>query len=54
MNKMIELLEPDALVKEIGNVFHRILHFIYSVAEVEVIMLANINLSDGFRRMIVE
>ena len=54
MNEMIEHLTTDAPVKEIGNFFRRILHFIDSVAEGEVLMLANINLSDGIWRMIVE
>ena len=54
MNETTEWLAPDAPVKEMGNVFHRIFHFIDSIAEGEVVMLANINLSDGFRRMIVK
>ena len=49
-----ERLSPDAPVKDIGNVFRRILHFIESLAEVEVVMLGKIDLSDGFWRMIVE
>ena len=53
-NEATERLAPDSLLKEICNVFHRILNFIDSVGEGEVIMLAKIDLSDGFWRMIME
>ena len=51
---MTERSEPDAPVKEIGNVLYRLLHFIDSVVEGYVVMLHQIDLSDGLLRIIVE
>jgi hypothetical protein len=41
-------------VKEIGNVFRRLLHFLDCVDPDEIVMLSKIDLSDGFWRMLVE
>jgi hypothetical protein len=49
-----ERLAPEAPVKEIGNVFWRLLHFLNSVDPDEIVMLSKIDLSDGFWRMLVE
>ena len=54
VNEKTERLKQDAPVKEIGNVFRRILHFIDSLAEGDVLILAKIDLLYGFWWMIVE
>ena len=54
MNKTTECLAPDVPVKEIDNVFRRVLKFIDSLAEGEVVMLAKTYLSYGLWSMIVE
>ena len=54
MNKTTACLAPDVPVKEIDNVFRRVLKFRDSIAEGEVVMLAKIYLSYGLWRMIVE
>jgi hypothetical protein len=54
VNETTEHLAPEAPVKEIGNVFRGLLHFIDSVDPDEIMMLSKIDLSDGFWRMLVE
>ena len=44
---------PEIPVRELGNVFLRLLDFLSKVPADEVIMLSKIDLSDGFWRMIV-
>jgi hypothetical protein len=50
VNETTKRLAPEAPVKEIGNVFRRLLHFDLD----EIVMLSKIDLSDGFWRMLVE
>jgi hypothetical protein len=47
-------LAPDGPVKEIGNVFRRVLCLLDDAEADEIVMLSKIDLSDGFWRMIVE
>ena len=54
VNETTECLAPDTAVKEIGNVFRRLLPFIDSVGTEEITMLAKIYLSDGLWRIMVE
>jgi hypothetical protein len=54
VNKTTKHLVPEALVKEIGNVFCRILHFIDLVHPDEIVMLSKIHLPDRFKKMLVE
>ena len=51
---MTERLALYATVKEIGNVFRRLLQFIDSVGTEEIIMLAKIYLSGGSWRLLVD
>ena len=46
VNKTTELLAPEARLKDVGNIFLRILYFTYSVEEGYFEMLAKIDLSD--------
>ena len=54
VNDTTEQLTPDAPVKEIGNVFRRLLHFLDAVDPDEMVMLLIIDLLDSFWRMLVE
>jgi hypothetical protein len=47
-------LATDKPIQEIGNVFRRVMHLLDSAKAGEVVMLSNIDLSDGFWRVIVE
>ena len=49
-----ERLSLDAPIKEIGDVFHRLLQFINSVCTKQIVMLPKIVLSDRLCRMLVE
>jgi hypothetical protein len=46
-------LAPDGPVKEIGNVFRRVLCLLDDAEADEIVMLSKIDLSDGFWQMIV-
>jgi hypothetical protein len=54
VNETTNRLAPDKPVREIGNVFHRVMHLLNSAEAGEVVMLSKIDLSDGFWRLIVE
>jgi hypothetical protein len=54
VNETTVRLAPEGPVKEIGNVFRRVLALLDAAALDEVVMLAKIDLSDGFWRMIVQ
>jgi hypothetical protein len=47
-------LAPQEPVREIGNVFRRVITLLDSVELDEVVMLSKIDLSDGFWRMLVQ
>jgi hypothetical protein len=47
-------LAPSGPVKEIGNVFRRVLCLLDDAEADEIVMLSKIDLSDGFWRMIVK
>jgi hypothetical protein len=47
-------LAPDAPVREIGNVFRRVLSLLNDSEADEVVILSKIDLSDGFWRMLVQ
>jgi hypothetical protein len=47
-------LAPDAPVREIGNVFRRVLSLLNDSEADEVVMLSKVDLSDGFWRMLVQ
>ena len=54
VNETTVKLAPQEPVREIGNVLRRVLTLLDSAALDEVVMLAKIDLSDGFWRMLVE
>ena len=54
VNETTKRMAPDALVKEISNVFHRLLKFICSVCTDYICMLSKIELLGGFWRILVE
>jgi hypothetical protein len=51
-NTIKQLVAPEAPVKEIGNVFRRLLHFIDSVYPDEIVIISKIDLSDGVKELI--
>jgi hypothetical protein len=53
-NTTITRIAPDALVREIGNVFRRVLSLLNGLEADEVVMLSKIDLSDRFWRMLVQ
>ena len=53
-NETKDSLSPDMAVKEIGNDFQRLLHFIESVGTEEIFMLSKIDLFEGLWRILVE
>jgi hypothetical protein len=53
VNETTKPLAPEAPVKEIGNVFRRVLTLMNEAEANEVVMLSKIDLSDGFWRMLV-
>ena len=54
VNSTTERLAPDQPVKEIGNVFRRVLCLMNDAEADEVVMLSKIDLLDGFWRMLVD
>jgi hypothetical protein len=54
VNNTTTRLAPDAPVREIGNVFRRVLSLLNGSEANEVVMLSKIDLSDGFWRMLVQ
>jgi hypothetical protein len=54
VNETTAKLAPTGPVKEIGNVFRRLLSLMDSAENDEVVMLSKIDLSDGFWRMLVD
>ena len=54
VNKTTIKLAPQEPVREIGNVFRRVVTLMDSAALDEVVMMSKIDLSDGFWRMLVQ
>jgi hypothetical protein len=54
VNETTAKLAPEGPVREIGQVFRRLLTLINEAEAGEVVMLAKIDLSDGFWRMLVQ